>query len=85
MFQRSEPTRGTSDEPQSAARLLRPSGLHAYVGNNIFGHKGHGDAMFIFAPLHLVVTLIPAAIVLLILYWVVRLAVRHGVRDSRKK
>jgi hypothetical protein len=47
--------------------------------------KVTGDAMFIFAPLHLVVALIPAAIALLILYWVVRLAVRHGVRDSRKK
>jgi hypothetical protein len=47
--------------------------------------KVRGDAMFVLAPLHLVVALIPAAIVLLILYWVVRLAVRHGVRDSRKK
>jgi hypothetical protein len=44
-----------------------------------------GDAMFIFAPLHLLGAIIPAAIVLLILYWVVRLAVRHGARDSRKK
>ena len=40
--------------------------------------------MFLLAPLHLLIALIPAAIVLLILYWVVRLAVRHGIRDSRR-
>jgi len=38
----------------------------------------------IFAPLHLLIALVPAAIGLLILYWVIRLAVRHGIRDSRK-
>jgi hypothetical protein len=42
-----------------------------------------GFAMF-FAPLHFLIALIPAAIGLWILYWVIRLAVRHGIRDSRR-
>ena len=37
-----------------------------------------------FAPLHLLVALVPAIIGLFILYWIIRLAVRHGIRDSRK-
>jgi hypothetical protein len=37
-----------------------------------------------FAPLHLLVALIPAIISVLVLYWIIRLAVRHGIRDSRK-
>ena len=49
-----------------------------------FRPEGHGYAMFLFAPLHLLIALIPAAIGLLILYWVVRLAVRHGIRDTKK-
>jgi hypothetical protein len=47
--------------------------------------KATGNAMFLFAPLHLLIALVPTAIFLLILYWVIRLAVRHGTRDSRKK
>jgi hypothetical protein len=35
-------------------------------------------------PLHILVVLIPAAIGALILYWIIRLAVRHGIRDSRR-
>lgn len=38
----------------------------------------------VFAPLHLLVLLLYLAIPALILYWIVRLAVRHGMRDSRK-
>jgi hypothetical protein len=40
--------------------------------------------VMIFAPLHLLIAIAPAAIGLWILYWVIRLAVRHGIRDSRK-
>lgn len=40
------------------------------------------------APLHLLVTLtvvlIPLVVGGLILYWIIRLAVRHGTRDARK-
>ena len=49
-----------------------------------FGRKATGYAMFLLAPVHLLIALIPAAIGLLILYWVVRLAVRHGIRDTKK-
>ena len=59
-------------------------GLCGYVGNTISGRKATGYAMFLLAPLHLLIALIPAAIGLLILYWVVRLAVRHGIRDTKK-
>jgi hypothetical protein len=38
----------------------------------------------VFAPLHLLVALVPAIIGAFILYWIIRLAVRHGIRDSRK-
>jgi uncharacterized membrane protein YeaQ/YmgE (transglycosylase-associated protein family) len=38
----------------------------------------------VFAPLHLLVALVPAIIGAFILYWIIRLAVRHGNRDSRK-
>ena len=38
----------------------------------------------VFAPLHIVIVLLYLAIPCLILYWIVRLAVRHGMRDSRK-
>lgn len=37
-----------------------------------------------FTQLHFLVVLIPLFIGALILYWIIRLAVRHGVRDSRK-
>ena len=33
---------------------------------------------------HILITLLYLAIPALILYWIVRLAVRHGMRDSRK-
>jgi len=36
------------------------------------------------APLGILVALIPAAIGAVILYWIIRLAVRHGIRDSRR-
>jgi len=36
------------------------------------------------APLHILVVLIPLVVGALILYWIIRLAVRHGTRDSRK-
>jgi uncharacterized membrane protein YeaQ/YmgE (transglycosylase-associated protein family) len=38
----------------------------------------------VFAPLGILVALIPAVIGALILYWIIRLAVRHGIRDSRR-
>jgi hypothetical protein len=38
----------------------------------------------LFAPLHRLFGLIVLAAVLLALYWVIRLAVRHGSRDSRR-
>jgi uncharacterized membrane protein YeaQ/YmgE (transglycosylase-associated protein family) len=38
----------------------------------------------VFAPVHLLVALVPAFIGAFILYWIIRLAVRHGNRDSRK-
>jgi hypothetical protein len=48
--------------------------------------------MFGFHPLHWLLFdpfgwlyhLLPAIIVLVILYWVIRLAIRHGNKDSRK-
>jgi hypothetical protein len=43
-----------------------------------------GDQMFLFAPLHLLSLLI-FLIPLLVLYWVIRLAVRHGNRDSKRQ
>jgi hypothetical protein len=39
--------------------------------------------MMVFA-LHALVALVPAASVLLILYWVIRLAVRHAIKDARR-
>jgi uncharacterized membrane protein YeaQ/YmgE (transglycosylase-associated protein family) len=36
------------------------------------------------APLGILIALIPAIIGALILYWIIRLAVRHGIRDSRR-
>jgi hypothetical protein len=36
------------------------------------------------APLEILIALIPAIIGVLILYWIIRLAVRHGIRDSRR-
>ncbi len=41
----------------------------------------------VLAPWHILVffvAVIPAAIGALILYWIIRLAVRHGIRDSRR-
>ena len=47
--------------------------------------------MFGFHPLHWLFGsfawlyhLLPAIIVLMVLYWVIRLAVRHGNKDSRR-
>jgi hypothetical protein len=40
--------------------------------------------MLLFAPIHLLLLLIFAAVPLLVLYWLIRLAVRHGIRDSRR-
>jgi hypothetical protein len=39
--------------------------------------------MFFFAPWHLLILVIPL-LVLLLVYWVIRLAVRHGIRDSKR-
>jgi len=66
--------------------LLRAVGLCGNVSKHGLPAKVFtGIAMgVIFAPLHLLIALVPAAIGLLILYWVIRLAVRHGIRDSRK-
>jgi uncharacterized membrane protein YeaQ/YmgE (transglycosylase-associated protein family) len=36
------------------------------------------------APLGILIALIPAIIGAVILYWIIRLAVRHGIRDSRR-
>jgi uncharacterized membrane protein YeaQ/YmgE (transglycosylase-associated protein family) len=36
------------------------------------------------APLGILVALIPAAVGAMILYWIIRLAVRHGIRDARR-
>jgi uncharacterized membrane protein YeaQ/YmgE (transglycosylase-associated protein family) len=36
------------------------------------------------APLGILIALVPAAIGAVILYWIIRLAVRHGIRDSRR-
>jgi len=36
------------------------------------------------APLGILVALIPAVVGAVILYWIIRLAVRHGIRDSRR-
>jgi hypothetical protein len=38
---------------------------------------------WLFAPVGLVFHLLPTIIVIVVLYWVIRLAVRHGNRDSR--
>ena len=47
----------------------------------MFGiHPLHG----LFAPFGLVEHLLPLIIALVVLYWVIRLAVRHGNRDSSK-
>jgi uncharacterized membrane protein YeaQ/YmgE (transglycosylase-associated protein family) len=37
-----------------------------------------------FAPVGILIALIPAIVGALILYWIIRLAVRHGIRDSRR-
>jgi protein-S-isoprenylcysteine O-methyltransferase Ste14 len=37
-----------------------------------------------FASLHRLVGLMLLAVVLLALYWVIRLAVRHGTKDSQR-
>ncbi len=39
---------------------------------------------FAIAPLGILIALIPAIVGALILYWIIRLAVRHGIRDSRR-
>jgi hypothetical protein len=39
---------------------------------------------WLFAPVGLVFHLLPIIIVLLVLYWVIRLAVRHANKDSRE-
>jgi len=36
------------------------------------------------APVHILIALIPLVVGALILYWIIRLAVRHGMRDSRR-
>jgi uncharacterized membrane protein YdjX (TVP38/TMEM64 family) len=38
----------------------------------------------VIAPLGILVALIPAAIGAVVMYWVIRLAVRHAIRDSRR-
>jgi hypothetical protein len=37
---------------------------------------------WLFAPVGLVFHLLPAVIVIVVLYWVIRLAVRHGNQDG---
>jgi hypothetical protein len=44
---------------------------------------GIGLLHWLFAPVGLALHLLPMIIVLVVLYWVIRLAVRHGNRDSR--
>jgi uncharacterized membrane protein YdjX (TVP38/TMEM64 family) len=39
---------------------------------------------FVFAPLGFLFALVPTIIGAFVLYWIIRLAVRHGIRDSRK-
>jgi hypothetical protein len=39
---------------------------------------------WLFGPFGWLYHLLPAIIVLLVLYWVIRLAVRHGNKDSRR-
>jgi hypothetical protein len=36
------------------------------------------------APVAILIALIPAIVGALFLYWIIRLAVRHGIRDSRR-
>ena len=38
--------------------------------------------MFLFAPWHLL-SLVIILIPLMVVYWLIRLAVRHGIRDSK--
>jgi uncharacterized membrane protein YdjX (TVP38/TMEM64 family) len=38
-----------------------------------------------FAPLGFLVALVPLALGAVILYWVIRLAVRHAIKDSRRR
>jgi hypothetical protein len=55
--------------------------LNLYGENEMFGiHPLH----WLFAPFALVEHLLPLIIALVVLYWVIRLAVRHGNRDSNK-
>jgi hypothetical protein len=39
---------------------------------------------FAVAPVGILLVLIPAVVSVLFLYWIIRLAVRHGIRDSRR-
>jgi hypothetical protein len=38
----------------------------------------------VLAPIHVLFLFVPAVLGALLLYWIIRLAVRHGIRDSRK-
>jgi hypothetical protein len=40
--------------------------------------------MSVVAMPHLLVDVVFALLPLLVIYWVIRLAVRHGIRDSRR-
>ena len=84
---RAYPSGGSRTPPPSrCASSCGVADLCGYVGqHDLPADKFTGFAMgVIIVPLHLLIALVPAAIGLLILYWVIRLAVRHGIRDSRK-
>ena len=40
--------------------------------------------MWLFPPVHLLFDLLIFVAPLIVIYWVIRLAVRHGIRDSRR-
>ena len=46
--------------------------------------RGWREVSMVFSSVHIVITLLYLAIPALILYWIVRLAVRHEMRKSRK-
>ena len=58
-----------------------PAGMCEVGMNTVVGASVNGLAV---APLGILIALIPAAIGALLLYWIIRLAVRHGIRDSRR-
>ncbi len=47
-------------------------------------HPLHWLSHWLFAPVGLLFHLLPVIIIIVVLYWVIRLAVRHGNRDSSR-